>query len=58
MTSRADEFREKADEFESMAARITDSNAKQSYIELAKTWRELADKIEKLDRVAAEKRLD
>jgi hypothetical protein len=38
-----------------MAALTTDGNVKQSYLELAKTWRNLADKIEQLDSAAGKK---
>jgi hypothetical protein len=43
------DWRDRATECERLAQEATDPTAKQSYLDLAKTWRDLADKLNRRD---------
>jgi hypothetical protein len=47
MSARAEECRKKAEEAEAMAATVRDWNAKQTYLEIARQWRESAEQAER-----------
>ena len=49
--SRAKDCRDHAAECERTAEFVIDPETKRSYLDLAKTWRELADKLDKIDRL-------
>ena len=50
MASRADQFREKADECRALAARAKDRVAKQHFEDIAQQWLELARQVERIDK--------
>ena len=50
MTSRADVYLEKATDLERRAEEAKDPSIKQTLLNLAKQWRELARQVEDLDR--------
>jgi hypothetical protein len=47
MSVKAEECRKKAEEAEAMAATVRDSNAKQTYLEIARQWRAMGDQAER-----------
>jgi hypothetical protein len=47
MSLRADECRTKAEEAEALAAKVRDPQARETYLEIARTWRELAKQAER-----------
>jgi hypothetical protein len=44
MSTKAEECRKKAEEAEAMAAKVRDPQARETYLEIARTWRELASR--------------
>jgi hypothetical protein len=47
MSAKADEYRKKAEEAEATAAKVRDWEAKQTYLEIARTWRAMAEQAER-----------
>jgi hypothetical protein len=47
MSTKAEECRKKAEEAEAMAAKVGDGQARETYLEIARTWRELAKQAER-----------
>jgi hypothetical protein len=47
MSAKAEECRKKAEEAEAMAAKVRDPQARETYLEIARTWRELAKQAER-----------
>lgn len=47
MTTKAEEFRRKADEAEAKAASVMDLEVQQAYTEIARLWREMAAQAER-----------
>jgi len=50
MTTRAEEYRRKAEEAEREAERANDTFLRQKYMDIAREWREMADHIERYRR--------
>jgi hypothetical protein len=47
VASKAEEYRSKAEEADAQAARTQDYAAKQTYLEIARQWREMASQAER-----------
>jgi hypothetical protein len=47
---RAEEYRKKAEEADTMAAATRDPGAKKAYLEIAQQWRQLAEHAENMER--------
>jgi hypothetical protein len=47
---RAEEYRKRAEEAESMAVAAGDPSAKKAYLEIAQQWRQLAEHAERMER--------
>jgi hypothetical protein len=47
MSAKAEDCRKKAEEAEAMAAQVRDPQAREAYLEIARTWRELAKQAER-----------
>ena len=56
MATRAEEYRRRAQQCERAAKVATDLIARRSYVEMARRWRDMADKAEALERWLAAKR--
>jgi len=46
MSAKAEQYRRKAEAAEVMAATVRDSQTRESYLAIARTWRELAERAE------------
>jgi hypothetical protein len=54
VNDRVEHCRRKADECERLAATTSDPKPRTSYIDMAKRWREMADRTDAIDRVVAD----
>jgi hypothetical protein len=56
MRSRADICRQKADECERAAARVTDPQVQASYRRMSRQWHEMAERQQAIDEALADRR--
>jgi hypothetical protein len=56
MRSRADIYRQKADECERAAARVANPQVQASYRQMSRQWREMAERQQTIDEALAQRR--